>query len=133
MEWLKEAWKYPPLDISNAEDFWISSVLRVKLGIKTKKARCPMPKGKNFNYNGEFCSCDLETYKYHKPALFGNAKTKDSKRLQIIEQLSNHLHYPFVKYESPESFNEFLAAGEIINSSYFNMSGFLKNCHNWVS
>ena len=132
MKWLKEVWKFPPLDISNAEDFWISSVLRTKFGIKTMKPMCPLPRRGKFNYNGEYCACDLMTCRDHRAAKYGNSTTKDNQRLLIMKKLSDYLNYTFLKEDSPAAYNDFLYSGKTVDPSYFNMTGKLRNCVGWI-
>ena len=41
--WLRTAWSdNPPRSLVTAEDFWLSATLKTRLGIGTKRARCPV-------------------------------------------------------------------------------------------
>lgn len=39
--WLQVAWQHPPPTWADAEDFWLSAVLKLTLGVTTKRPRCP--------------------------------------------------------------------------------------------
>ena len=57
MSWLRTLWQHPPLLYYSAEDFWISAVLKVKLGVTMKRPRCPAPSSDG---DVELCACSMK-------------------------------------------------------------------------
>ena len=65
ISWLRSAWSlYPPSDVTTAEDFWLSATLKSKLGISTKRVRCPVS-------DVEFCACSMHVAHEHQPVEVG--------------------------------------------------------------
>ena len=63
--WLRTAWSsYPPTDVTTAEDFWLSATIKSKLGVGTKRVRCPVS-------DVEFCACSMQVAHEHKPVEVG--------------------------------------------------------------
>lgn len=107
IEWLRIAWQNPPLTIANCEDFWLSAVLKTKLGIQTKIPRCPHQPDSHI-FNPEPCACSMKIAMKHDNAVIGNQKAKHDQRISIILELSHFLNYQFLEETSPKDFLIFL-------------------------
>jgi hypothetical protein len=58
LEWPKWIWHYPPPTFLQAEDFWMSAVLKTKYGIGTKRPRCPSPLSSK-EADLQLCACSM--------------------------------------------------------------------------
>ena len=63
--WLRTSWSsFPPQDLTTAEDLWLSATLKSKLGVGTKRVRCPLS-------DVEFCACSMRIAHVHQPVEVG--------------------------------------------------------------
>jgi len=91
VEWLQTAFRNPPPLFYNAEDFWISAVLKMNLGIGTKRARCPHPDKGDL----EFCACSMQEAFTHVAPELGSVRIDEGAltRADAIRSVSAHYSY----------------------------------------
>ena len=92
VSWLQVAWQNPPPLIYNAEDFWISAVLKRELGIGTRRPRCPNPD------NGgdmELCACSMKIANDHVAPNLGGSDIDEKRltRLDAMRAIAQHYNY----------------------------------------
>jgi len=92
--WLREVWKFPPPTLDTGEDFWISAVLKTKLGISTRRPRC-------LSTDMQTCACSMQSAIKHEAAEIGSTKGGDLQRTQSFSLIAQSLHYEPVS-RSPE-------------------------------
>lgn len=131
IEWLRAAWKYPPIRIETSEDFWLSAVLKTKFGIKSKTPKCPLPVN-GFNYNLELCACSLRTARWHKEARVSQSSIKDSIRPEVINNIISYYNFGVLKKESVDLYNKFRSGYNVNQAGTFNISGWSSQCWLWV-
>ena len=93
MSWLRTLWQNPPPLYYNAEDFWISAVLKVKLGVTTKRPRCPSPSSGG---DVELCACSMKIAINHVAATVGEHSVNEQKQTRADAMQTIHDHYGFV-------------------------------------
>lgn len=71
IDWLRKIWSHPPPILYNAEDFWMSAVLRRFYGVRTRRPRCPQP-GRDGSL--DWCACSMRISADHVPPELGLAK-----------------------------------------------------------
>ena len=91
VEWLQTAFRNPPPLFYNAEDFWISAVLKMNLGIGTKRARCPHPDEGDL----EFCACSMKEAFTHIAPELGSIQIDERTltRADAIRGVAAHYSY----------------------------------------
>ena len=92
ISWLRVAWQNPPPLMYNAEDFWISAVLKRELGIDTKRPRCPSPKKGG---DMELCACSMMTANDHVAPNLGGSDIDEKRftRLSAMRTIAQHYNY----------------------------------------
>ena len=93
MSWLRTLWQHPPPLYYNAEDFWISAVLKVKLGVTTKRPRCPAPSSDG---DVELCACSMKIANNHVAPTVGEHSVDEQKQTRADAMQTIHDHYGFI-------------------------------------
>jgi len=93
--WLRTAWHYPPPLLYNAEDFWISAVLKRELGVATKRPRCPAPDAMG---DVELCACSMKVANEHKAPKIGQNDINEQhhSRADAIRIIARHYDFKTV-------------------------------------
>ena len=138
ISWLKTVWSYPPIDISNCEDIWISAVLKTKLGIETFSPYCPIPTEINNNFHAELCACNVQESLHHVSAITGSNITIDKKRTSILAKNVIFYNLSLVKQESIKDFLRYskngYEGGYLIHDNdakVFELSDRMQKCYSW--
>tara|TARA_B110000003_G_scaffold11684_1_gene11754 strand:- start:1268 stop:3343 length:2076 start_codon:yes stop_codon:yes gene_type:complete len=93
VEWLQTAFRNPPPLFYNAEDFWISAVLKMNLGIGTKRARCPHPDEGDL----EFCACSMKEAFTHIAPELGSIQIDEGTLTRVDAIRSVAAHYSYIR------------------------------------
>lgn len=109
LSWLRVAWQHPSPVLYNAEDFWISVVLQQKLGIGTKRPRCPKP---DVNGDVELCSCSMKIANAHDAPRVGSESVDESQqtRHQAMVTIKEFFNYQTLLERNPDAEKQ-VAAG----------------------
>lgn len=116
--WLQAAFLFPPPVLYNAEDFWISAVLKTKLGIRTKRVRCPQPQ------NGgdlELCACSMKVANSHVAAQIGADEINESKlkRTDAMKAIGKLYGYVPLSLQSPSAVRDVKTRHREVNMDLF--------------
>ena len=91
VSWLRRAFQAPPPLLHDAEDFWISAVLKRDLGLRTKRPRCP---SQEMGGDLELCACSMKCAAYHRNAVVGSTEYSGKEvRRQAMKTLASHYNY----------------------------------------
>ena len=90
IEWLRNVWKHPSPTFANAEDFWISAVLKTQYGIGTKKPRCPRPV--EGSTRPDMCACSHDVAVQHEEPILGKS-TLSGTRAYAMQQVMDDTGY----------------------------------------
>lgn len=133
MEWLQAVWRFPSPTFSNAEDFWISCILKTKYNISTKIPRCPRKNNKNL----DLCACSHKSAWDHKPAITGDIHTNDTSRKEIMHLIMETYNYKLLmSFKGQNDIDEFTSRNFKFNNnnyaiSYTEKTDFV-NCLEWL-
>jgi hypothetical protein len=95
--WLKAFWTFLPPSFETCEDFWISAVLRMHLGVNTKRPRCPKS-------DMEMCACAMPIALAHLPSEIGVSVGGSETRGKVLSSMMKHIHYRPVMHDVPGIF-----------------------------
>lgn len=97
--WLRTAWQHPPPIYHNAEDFWLSAVLKRELGVTTKRPRCPAPRAGDV----EMCACSMKIANDHVAATVGQHEVNEvhQTRSAALQTIAKHYAYVTILSKDP--------------------------------
>lgn len=95
MQWLKEAWKHPPVTYESCEDFWISAVLKRFQNISTISPGC--------STDLNFCACSHREAAIHNQGHVGNVKYLDGgvRRRNLVKLVMRSFEYRPLMMDDP--------------------------------
>lgn len=109
--WLRTSWSsFPPQDLTTAEDFWLSATLKSKLGVGTKRVRCPLS-------DVEFCACSMHIAHNHQPAEVGGQVGGEDDRGRVIVKHILATGFVSLPQEARVAENRSLIFGHFWNTS----------------
>jgi UDP-N-acetylglucosamine 2-epimerase (non-hydrolysing) len=131
IEWLKNAWKHVSPTFANAEDFWISAVLKSKYGIGTKKPKCPRPvQNDEFSFP-DYCSCSDKSAGKHVDAVVGQKKAGFDIRSESMQLIMKSYNYVPLILGHEDIITSSLNSHKNQQSTDFKNTEF-ENCLFWV-
>ena len=86
IKWLRNVWKHAPPTLNQAEDFWLSAVLRMKYDIGTKKPKCA---------DLQHCACSMQEAGEKKTtrAMVGSTTETDGMRTASMGIIAQEYGY----------------------------------------
>jgi hypothetical protein len=133
ISWLKDVWHNFTQSFDDAEDFWLSAVLKSKFNIGTRKPKCLKPNDSDTKRSPDFCACSHKSATHHENAVAGGNEVSISNRHAAMINIGRKFQYEPLLKNDQKIVEKSNLAHKIHEHPIFDLNGTIfSQCLYWV-